>query len=56
MNPIEAGLVDKWHAVYGDLNLWDFYVMNEYLKYKNQVHDKVQDWYERKEAVKKQKI
>ena len=30
--------------------------MNEYLKYKNQVHEKVQDWYERKEAAKKQKI
>ena len=30
--------------------------MNEYIKYKNQVHDKVHDWYERKETVKKQKI
>lgn len=56
LNPIEAGLVDKWRAVYGDLNLWDFYVMNEYLKYKNQVHEKVQDWYETKNAIKKAKM
>ena len=56
MNPIEAGLVDKWRAVYGDLNLWDFYVMNEYLTYKNQVNEKVHDWYERKTAMKNTKI
>ena len=30
--------------------------MNEYLKYKNQVHEKVQDWYERQNAIKKQKM
>ena len=30
--------------------------MNEYIKYKNQVNDKVHDWYERKEATKKQKM
>lgn len=53
---MEAGLVEKWQAVYGDLNLWDFYVMNEYIKYKNQVQEKVQDWYDRKEAMKKQKM
>ena len=56
MNPIEADLVDKWRAVYGDLNLLDFYVMNEYLKYKNQVNEKVHDWYERKTAMKNTKI
>lgn len=56
MNPIEAGLVEKWRAVYGDLNLWDFYVMNKYLKYKNQVNEKVHDWYERKNAFKTQKL
>lgn len=56
MNPIEAGLVDKWQAVYGDLNLWDFYVMNEYLDYKNQVHQKVQNWYETKKIISQQKL
>lgn len=56
MNPIEAGLVDKWRAVYGDLNLWDFFVMNDYLKYKQKVNEKVQDWYERKRATQNKKI
>lgn len=56
MNPIEAGLVEKWQAVYGDLNLWDFFVMNDYIKYKNQVNEKIKDWYERKSATKNAKI
>ena len=55
MNPIEAGLVEKWQAVYGDLNLWDFYVMNKYLKYKNQVNERVHSWYERKNALQSKK-
>lgn len=30
---MEAGLVSEWHALFGDLTLWDFYVMNLKLKY-----------------------
>ena len=55
LNPIEAGLVDKWRAVYGDLNLWDFFVMNDYLKYKQRVRDKIDGWYEQKRAVSQNK-
>ena len=52
---MEAGLVDKWRAIYGDLNLWDFFVMNEYLDYKNKVRQKIDDWHERNEALKNKK-
>ena len=53
---MEAGLVEKWHAVYGDLNLWDFFAMNEYLDYKSAVEEKIENWHAHKKALKKQKI